>query len=261
MSDFTQKVIIVTGAARGIGKAISKQFAGKGWFVAMLDLDIGELTEAALEIPDEQRCYIQCDITKEEDILKTIEYITQKTHGRVDLLVNNAGLIEVGDFDQLSLKVQQRLIDVNLSGLISMTYHTLPALKKTPKSRIINMSSASALIGNPELSVYAATKSAVKSLTEGWAISLKKYDIRVSDLLPLFVKTRMVYDFKEKYRHMTEKNARLTPTQVAKVVWKASRSNRIHWYVGTKTKLFAFLVGVVPMRWQLPISKSVIKYK
>jgi short-subunit dehydrogenase len=261
MPDFPQKVAIITGAARGIGKAVALQFAQKGWYLALLDLDIGTLTETALEIPEQQRCYICCDVTIEEEVVKAVNYITQKTQGRVDLLVNNAGLIEVGDFDQIPLDTQQKLIDVNLSGLVTMTYHTLPALKNTPGARIINMSSASALIGNPELSVYAATKAAVKSLTEGWSIAFKKYDIKVSDLLPLFVKTRMVYDYKEKYRHMTEKNARLRPEQVAKVVWKASRSNRLHWYVGGKTKAFAFLVGVVPMRWQIPVFKAVIKYR
>jgi short-subunit dehydrogenase len=261
MSDFPKKVAVITGAARGIGKAIALQFAKKGWYLALLDLDVGTLTETALEIPVEQRCYIRCDITKEEEVVRAIKYITQKTQGRIDLLINNAGLIGVGDFDQIPLDTQQKIIDVNFSGLVTMTYHTLPFLKNTPKARIINMASASALVGNPELSVYAATKAAVKSLTEGWSIAFKKYDIKVSDLLPLFVKTRMVYDYKEKYRHMTEKNARLTPEQVAKVAWKASRSNRLHWYIGAKTKAFAFLVGVVPMRWQIPIVKSVIKYR
>ena len=261
MSDFPKKVVIISGAARGIGKAIALQFAKKGWYLALLDLDIGTLTETALEIPSEQRCYVQCDITKDEEVLNAIQYMTNKTNGRVDLLVNNAGLIEVGDFDQLSLEVQQKLIDVNFTGLIRLTYHTLPALKNTPRSRIINMSSASALIGNPELSVYAATKAAVKSLTEGWSIAFKKYDIKVSDLLPLFVRTNMVYGYYDKYRHMTEKTARLSPEQVARVVWKASKSNRIHWYVGAKTKLFAFLLGILPMKVQIPIYKSVIKYK
>lgn len=261
MSDFPQKVALITGAAQGIGKAIALQFAKKGWYLALLDRDIGTLTETALDIPADQRCYVQCDITREEEVVNAIQYFTQKTKGRLDLLVNNAGIIEVGEFDQLSLDIQHQLIDINLSGLITMTYHCLPHLKNTHKARIINMSSASALIGNPELSVYAASKAAVKSLTEGWSIAFKKHDIRVSDLLPLFVKTRMVYDYKEKYRHMTDKTARLSPQQIAKVAWKASRGNRLHWYVGGKTKVFAFLLGIIPMRWQIPIFKSVIKYR
>ncbi len=261
MSGFPHKVVLISGAARGIGKAIAQKFAQKGWYLALLDLDIGILTETSLEFPEDRRCYVQCDITNEEEVKKAIAYITDKTKGRLDVLVNNAGLMQVGEFDQLSLMDQQKVIDVNFSGLIQLTYYAMPALKATPSSRIINMASASALIGNPELSVYAATKSAVKSLTEGWSIAFKKYDIRVSDLLPLFVKTNMVYDFMDKYRYMSEKVARLKPEQVAKVVWKASHSNRIHWYVGAKTKVFAFLVGIVPMRMQIPIFKSVIKYK
>lgn len=261
MSEFPHKVAVISGAARGIGKAVAQKFADKGWYIAMLDLDNGALTETALELPSDRRCYIQCDVTKEEEVKKAVNYITNQTKGRIDLLVNNAGLMEVGDFDQIPLANQLKVIDVNLSGVITLTYYALPALKKTPGSRIINMSSASALIGNPELSIYAATKAAVKSLTEGWAIAFKKYDIRVSDLLPFYVNTQMVKNNKAKFRLMNDRVARLKPEQIAQIIWKASRRNRLHWYVGGQTKLFAFLVGIIPIRIQLPISKWVIRYR
>ncbi len=261
MSEFPHQVIVISGAARGIGKAIARLFAEKGWYIAMLDIDNAALTDTALEFPEDRRCYIQCDVTKDDDVQKALQYIANKTNDRLDLLINNAGLMEVGDFDRIDLEAQMKVIDVNLSGVVRMTYHALPLLKKTPDSQIINLSSASALIGNPELSIYAATKAAVKSLTEGWHISFKKHDIRVSDLLPFYVRTDMTRSNYAKFSLLNDQKVTLKPENIAKVVWKASKHNRIHWYVGANTKVFAVLVGIIPLRWQIPIFKSVINYK
>ncbi len=261
MPEFPHKVILISGAARGIGKAIAKLFAEKGWYLALLDIDNTTLTETALEFPEDRRCYIQCDVTKDEDIQKALQYVGDRTNGRIDLLINNAGLMEVGDFDQVSLDAQMKVIDVNLSGVVRLTYHAAPYLKQTPNSQIINLSSASALIGNPELSIYAATKAAVKSLTEGWHISFRKHDVRVSDLLPFYVRTDMTRSNYSKFSLLNDQKVKLKPENIARVVWKASKKNRIHWYVGANTKLFAILVGLLPMRWKVPILKSVINYK
>lgn len=256
----SKKVIAITGAGKGIGEATARLFVEKGWFTVLMDVNDTAIQSLATELGSENAIAIPCDVTNNNQIEEALVQLSQTTHQKLDVLVNNAGIVEVGEFDTHTLESQLKVVDVNLKGVISMTYQALPILKQNKGSRIVNLSSASALFGNPELPVYAATKSAVKSLTEGWSVGFEKYGIKVSDLLPIFVDTDMVRRYYKDYQNLTPEKVNLSPQDIANTIWKAVHSNKLHWFVGTDTKAFAFLLRFLPYSIQRMILKKVIGY-
>ncbi len=253
-------VVFITGAAHGIGAATARLFAERRWKVVLFDRDGEALDELAQSLGNACLLAHRGDVTRPDDLAAAFSDVALKNGGRLNVLVNNAGIIQVGDFGAQPLEAYQQVVAVNLMGVIHTTWHALPLLKQTPGSAIVNISSASAIFGNPELSVYAATKAAVKSLTEGWAIALEPCAIRVADVLPIYVRTRMVSDHLEEFARLSERDVRLAPDEVAEYVWRAAHGKRLHWYVGADTKLFALLARLLPARWGKYLVKRVIGY-
>ena len=251
--------IFITGGAQGIGLSTATLFHQKNWRVACFDLDATHLAHLKESLPN-VHCY-EGSVTDPEAIREALEDFTQDSGGALDVLHNNAGIIEVGEFEDVPLQKQRSIVEVNLIGTITVTYTALPFLKKSEHAVIVNMSSASAMYGNPELSAYAATKSAIKSLTEGWSIAFRKYGIRVTDLLPIHVKTRMVSDYEHLYRKLDAQKIELTPELIAQKVWSAVHGKKLHYLVGRDTKVFTFLLWILPERWAPPVVRKVLGYK
>ncbi|SFE97082.1 SDR family oxidoreductase [Thermoflexibacter ruber] len=257
-----QKTIFITGAAQGIGRTTALMFAARGWFVGLFDVNKEGLEILAEQIGKENCCYIAMDVTEPESVKAAVELFIFRTRGRFDVLFNNAGIVEVGDFETINIEVHRRIVEVNFLGVVNCITFALPYLKENKSgAKIINMSSASAIYGNPEISVYAATKSAIKSLTEGLNIALEKYNIKVCDILPIYVKTNMVRDYYQKYRNVKLEKVKLTAEDVAETVWKAAHKNRLHWLVGTDTKLFFFLAKLLPTSIVKMMTKKILKYE
>jgi NAD(P)-dependent dehydrogenase (short-subunit alcohol dehydrogenase family) len=153
-------------------------------------------------------------------------------------------------FEEAELQRHHRLLDINLKGLVNGCHLAFPLLQRTPGSRIINMCSASALYGQPELATYSATKAAVRSLTEALDIEWQRHGIRVVDVLPLFVNTAMVSDEVSRMKTVQTLGVRLGPDDVAAAVWRlataAPASLPVHTLVGWQTKLFAGLSKLSP---------------
>ncbi len=239
--------VLVTGAASGIGYAIAKTFSEQGWFVGLADIDEIGVSRAAKEIGEDHTLAFQldvCDLAAWEQVLSLF---WQKT-GRLDLLVNNAGILFSGAFEDIPIAQQHRIIDVNVKGVMNGCYSALPWLRQTQHSQVINVSSASAIYGQPSLSTYSASKFAIRGLTEALNLEWESFDIRVMDIMPLFVQTAMVKDMDAKV--IQTMGVKLTPMDVAKVAWKATNApcwiHRVHWTVGLDTRLFYSMVGLMP---------------
>ncbi len=187
-----QKTIFITGAGRGIGKATAQLFAQKGWFLGLLDINSEELEALAQEIGPENCLSYQADVSKEAEVEAAFAEFGKQVGGKLDVLFNNAGILLAGGFEIPSLAQHKKVVDVNFNGVMIVAYYALPLLKASPQSVLINMASISALHGNPELTAYAATKSAVKSLTEAWYYLYGKHDIHVCDILPGYTNTAML---------------------------------------------------------------------
>ncbi|HBS42958.1 MAG TPA: short-chain dehydrogenase [Oceanospirillales bacterium] len=252
-----QKCLFITGAAAGIGKATSLRFAEAGWFVGIADVDELGLKALAREIGSDNCMTLKLDVTSADDWQRGLDSFWKKT-GRLDLLVNNAGVLSSGPFETIDLKAQQRMVDINVTGTVNGCHSAFPYLKDTRESRVINLCSASAMYGQPSLAVYSATKFAIKGLTEALNLEWEPHRIRVMDILPLFVRTAMVTDMNA--RSVRRMGVKLTVNDVTRVIYQAATTNRhrskVHWPVGSDTK-FLYLLSSISPDW---MNRMVNKY-
>ena len=255
-----RKTLFITGAAEGIGKAIAKLYISKGWTVGILDINEHTLNTTIQEIGNNAKPYVG-SVTNDEDVSHALKSFTDLNGGKLDLLINNAGVLYTGEYDELDFEDHLAMVNVNLIGLMRVTYLAIPYLKNAKKSGIVNIASISSVTGVPQLEVYAATKSAVKSLTETFYLTLKKHGIKVSAILPHLVDTKMVEDNKESLGVKSSKEAKSTPQQVANKVWKAANGRGVHYPVSLDASALYILSGLLPTKWLLGAIKSLVKYK
>lgn len=228
--------VFVTGAAGGIGKAICEIFVENGWVVGAADIDMKGLTALRDEL-GEDRCQIfPLDVTSAEQWQAALDGFCAERK-TLDVLVNNAGILASGEFQTIPLDAQQKIIDINVKGVINGCYTAFSYLQKTPRAKIINLASASAIYGQPSLATYSASKFAIKGLTEALNLEWEKEDIHVMDILPLFVQTSMIKDMKvESIKNI---GVKLTAQDVAEKIYKVGSTtysaSNVHWTVGTLT--------------------------
>lgn len=239
--------VLISGAANGIGRATARLFAQHGWFVGLGDIDSKGLDALQQELGVDNALAMPLDVTKADDWNAILTRFYQRT-GRLDVLVNNAGLLISGNFEANPLARHHALIDVNLTGLLNGCYQSFEYLRQTPKAQVINLSSSSALYGQASLATYSATKFAVRGLTEALNIEWEKYGISVVDIMPLFVQTNMVTDMDANSIKVFGVNH--TAEDVAQTIWKAAsqrqKFNKVHWPVGIMPTLLLRLTGLTP---------------
>lgn len=240
------KTIFITGAASGIGRAAAEYFTARGWYAGLFDIDSKGLSSLKNEIGEKNCMTADMDVTDIINVRKAVKLFTGKTGGRIDVLFNNAGFLRMGMIESVDIKDQSRIIDVNIKGVLNCINAAFPYLKNTPGARIINMSSASAVYGSPELAVYSASKFAVRALTEALNIEFAGHGIYVCDIMPAFVNTPMITDAGKQAYSISTMGVKLTAEDVAEVVWKASQKKKIHWLVGTELKIQSFLSWIFP---------------
>ena len=235
-SEPNQPVIFITGAASGIGRETARLFAAKGWFVGACDVAEPGLRTLEAELGPASGAYLVCDVGDRAAYAKVIATFAAATHGRLDILMNNAGALSGGPFESLAWTAVERTVRINLLGVIAGIQLALPYLKATRGSLCFTTCSASAIFGSAGLAVYSATKYAVRGLTEALSIELKPYDVRVADVLPGLIDTAMM---PPERRDLLPKDGpwRLVhPREVAEAVWAAYRADILHSYVPAELK-------------------------
>ncbi len=229
----TRPVAVVTGAARGIGRATAALLTAEGYDVAAYDVE-----ESGLQ----GRWTGLLDVTEEGAWRDRLQEVWDDA-GRLDLLVNNAGLLVVGPLAGTPLAQQLRLLDVNVKGVLLGCAAAHPHLVATPGSCVVNVSSASALYGQPGMAAYSASKSAVSALTEALDLEWEPQGVRVVDVQPLFVRTGMV-ETAAPLGSVRALGVHLSPDDVARAVLSAVRESRPwlrgpHRPVGAQARAFA----------------------
>lgn len=250
--------IFITGAARGIGRACAERFVEGGYFVGLYDVDAGALADTVEAIsPGDRCCSAVLDVRDGGSIVAAVEQFAAHTDGRMHVLLNNAGVMRVGPFEQLDLAEHRCTIAVNLQGVIEVAHASFELLRRTEGARVINLSSAAAIYGMPEMASYSATKHAVRGFTEALELEWARYDIRVCDVMPLFVDTELLTNTR---RLSAERvlGVRLQARDVAEVVWRAATSaqRRTHWPVGLQMALADRARKLVPDR----ITRRVVRW-
>ena len=183
--------VFITGAAAGIGRAIALTFARHGYRVGAYDIDSAGLQTLRDEIGGAEVVTGTLDVTDAAAWARELEAFTA-TSRRLDILVNNAGVLSSGRFEEIPLATQRKIIDINVYGTMAGMHTAFPFLRNTPRSQVVNLCSASAIYGQPELATYSASKFGVRGLTEALEIEWRRYGIRVIAMWPLFVATAMV---------------------------------------------------------------------
>jgi NAD(P)-dependent dehydrogenase (short-subunit alcohol dehydrogenase family) len=181
MKQLQDRVAIVTGASKGIGKAVARALAQEGAAVVLASRNRSELEAAAGEITADGGAVsaVPTDITVEAEIVALFES-TRRRYGRLDILVNNAGVTVHLPTDQLPLKDWQRVIDTNLTGAFLCSREALKMMKPQRRGRIITIGSISSITPRPDGAAYAATKLALEGLTRSIALDYREYNIGAS---------------------------------------------------------------------------------
>jgi 3(or 17)beta-hydroxysteroid dehydrogenase len=182
------KTALVTGGASGLGEAISRRFAAEGAQVIIADIDVEGGTALAAELGATAR-FVRLDVTVEESWLDAFAGL-----GRLDVLVNNAGIVLVADPEETTLEQYERVMRVMSTSVFLGCKLGLPLLAKSQGASIINMSSVASHMGYPPFFAYSAAKGAVRSMSKALAIHCqdKGYPIRVNTLHPSSIETPMV---------------------------------------------------------------------
>ncbi|QMW00750.1 SDR family NAD(P)-dependent oxidoreductase [Spirosoma foliorum] len=183
----TQKIAIVTGAARGIGLATTKLFLETNWQVAMIDRDEAELRLASEKLPN--TVAIPCDVSIPEAVQEMVSRV-QTTFGRIDALINNAGVAVFQPLEKTDFDVWRTIMATNLDGVFLCTQAAIPALKES-RGSVVNIASISAVRASTLRVAYGTSKAAVVHLTKQLAVELGDYGVRVNCVSPGPVKTKL----------------------------------------------------------------------
>ncbi|MCA0970440.1 SDR family oxidoreductase [Halobacillus litoralis] len=190
MPDLTNKVILITGANRGQGKAMAEHLATLGAMVVVGARNVESAKEIAAEIGGGHAYPVQLDVTKSSDWEAAVNEVVDK-FGAIDVLVNNAGVLIRKPFDDLSIDEYQQMIEVNQLGVFRGMKAVTPQMEKQKKGSIINNLSISSFAPIANSSAYAATKASVVAMSKSAAIELGQKGIRVNMIHPGGVETEM----------------------------------------------------------------------
>jgi len=187
-----KKVVIVTGSARGIGAACMRVFARHGYTAIGLDiLPEGRLVADEIRKEGGRALFLPCDVANETRVADCVGQAV-KEYNRVDVLVNNAGIVLVKPFEQITWDEFRRTTEVNLGGHFLLCKYVLPQMKKQKSGVIVNMGSVSGHVGQMDHVMYGATKGAIIAMTRALAWELAPYNIRVNSISPGSVDTPML---------------------------------------------------------------------
>ena len=249
------KAIFITGGGSGIGRAIARRFAGEGWFVGLGDINEAGMAQTAAALPQDACSSHLLDVRDPAAWDEALAAFVAKS-GRLDVLANNAGIPLGGTLASNSAAEIERCLDINLKGVIFGAQAAYPHLQKTaPGSCLLNTASAAGIYGTPGTSTYAATKAAVRSLTETLDGEWAGDGIAVRSLCPGFIDTPLLdHNPHEGSNEMirarvTRAGLEITPVEeVAEAAWRAVHGDRVHTLIGKTARRLAFASRWTPGR-------------
>jgi short-subunit dehydrogenase len=261
MKEFRGKVAVITGAGGGVGSALAMQLASLGCNLALVDISEAALGRVADSLAGKGVKVTRhvVDITSKQQMAALPAAVLQE-HGKVNLLVNNAGITYQKSFATHSLEDWEKIVDINWWGLLYGCHYFLDALTAAGEAHIVNLSSMSAFVGLPGQTSYCATKAAVKLLSEAMWAEMEKLNIGVTSVHPGAIKTDMIQatlrnsDDLEAAQRNYELAQRIgvTPEHVAERIIAAVRGNKLRIRVGKDAVLLDlfkrwFPVGIQKM--------------
>ena len=246
------KAIFITGGASGIGKATALLFAARGWFIGLADVNEAGLAETAALLPEGQSSTHIMDVRDRAAWQAALTDYWAASGGRLDVMFNNAGIARSGVFADVLPEDHDLLIDINFKGVVYGAEAALPWLAKTPGSCLLNTCSAAGIYGAPGLVTYAATKFAVRGLSEGLEAEWGPLGIKVRTIMPGFIDTPLLAittagTNRSARQGVQDAGLEFTPVDaVAQAAWDAVHGERLHLPVGKTAKSLAFMARWAP---------------
>lgn len=220
-----KKRIFITGGASGFGFALAEFYAQQGWRVAIGDIQeqAGQQAQQALAQLTSDARFLPCDVTKEADLQRVADTLSE-AWGGVDVVVNNAGVAQVGAIETVSLEDWEWIININLLGVVRGCKVFTPIFKQQKQGHFVNIASMAGLLDVPNMSAYNSTKSAVVSLSETLQHELGPSNIGVTVVCPSFFRTNLGSSMRSTVPNMDKtldklmSKSDLTATDIAKQV-------------------------------------------
>ena len=218
------KVAVVTGAARGIGLAISKKFLEEGYRIAILDIDQKTLSQTMKQVFDTNNVLgLECDVSEPDQVDQSVNRVVEQ-FGRIDVLVNNAGIAEFKPMLETTYEEWSRILAVNLNGPFICTQACAPFMLKNEGGSIVNIASISGLRASTLRIAYGTSKAALMHLTKQQAAELGNKGVRVNAIAPGPVDTAMAKkvhtaDIRSDYHDVIPLNRYGLEEEIADAVW------------------------------------------
>lgn len=266
MEPYTDKTAIVTGGASGIGKEMCLYLSRRGAQVIIADINKESAEAVAKEIQNTggKASVLLTDVTREKEVKRLIQQ-THREFGRIDLLINNAGIGLDGEFRDMTLDHWRHLLDINLWGVIYGTHFAYPLMIDQGFGQIVNVASIAGLIPGGLMTSYTASKFGVVGLTLGLRAEAKLYGIKVNVLCPGFIETPL-HDQTQKVSEylLWEKNQRnknFFPTadkviepmmrgiEKDRAIIVSPASQKVYWWA------YRLFPGIIPFAWRKMIAR------
>ncbi|WP_070377745.1 SDR family NAD(P)-dependent oxidoreductase [Rhodococcus sp. WMMA185] len=268
MSEFAGKVVVITGAGSGIGRALALNLAGQGAKLAISDVDAAGLAETARRVTalgaDVKSDHL--DVTERDAVLAYADEV--RSHfGRVNQVYNNAGVAYNGDFEKSEFKDIEKIMDVDFWGVVNGTKAFLPHLIASGDGHVVNISSLFGLLAMPKQSAYNSAKFAVRGFTEALRqeMMIAKHPVKVTCVHPGGVKTAIARnatvgpgeDREASAAYFDQRLARTTAEDAAKIIVNGVRKGKPRVLVGADAKLLDALVRLIGPNYQRVVATVV----
>lgn len=244
--------IFITGGASGIGLAAARRFHREGWRVGIGDIDTAGMARVAAEL---HAYAVPLDVRDRDQWRDALAGFVADA-GKLDVLLNNAGIARYGLFEEVSPAEAELEVDINVKGVINGAYAAIEHLRAAPGGRLINVASVAGIVGSPGLAVYSATKFAVRGFSEALDAEFTRHGVSVACVMPFFVETPILdagsSGTNRTIRDAIGKAPVYTVDEAAETIWRAAHGRDREYIVGKagRQALFAkrFMPGALRKR-------------
>lgn len=202
--DFTGRGVVITGGSRGLGLVLARQFAAQGARICLLARNADELARARAQLPpDTEVITLRCDVRRRGDVRAAMDQVLERWSA-VDILINNAGVIQVGPLEHMTAGDFENAMATHFWGPLHLMFEVVPSMRRRGFGRIVNISSIAGRIAAPHMAPYTASKFALAGLSDAVRAELDQYGIRVTTVSPGLMRTGSPLNAWVKGRHEAE---------------------------------------------------------
>lgn len=261
MKNLAGKIVVITGASSGIGRALAVNMASRGAFLALADINPQGLaeTEKALKPACSHLRTYELDVSDREAVYRFADQVAQD-FGQVDVVINNAGVALSETVENMTYEDFEWIMNINFWGVVYGTKAFLPYLRKAPEACVVNLSSVFGLIGVPTQAAYNASKFAVRGFTEALRLELAGSTVHAVCVHPGGIKTNIARNARfhtsldgslDRSQAVADfdRIARTTPEQAAETIVQAVRRNRERVLIGTDARVIDWVQRLLPDRY------------